>query len=82
MTTVCLIEDDMAQDIDITHLKLKLAEVDEAIAKHQKLIRLAGECRFADLMSELQADLDRDRRWRNILATVVERLSTDPATMP
>jgi len=31
----------MAQDIDIAQFKLKLAEVDEAIAKHQKLIRLA-----------------------------------------
>jgi len=69
-------------DIDIAQLKLKLAEVDEAIAKHQKLIRLAEECRFADLVSELQAEVDRDGRWRNTLATVIERLSTDPPTTP
>jgi len=80
--TTCLVEDNMTQDIDIAQLKLKLAEVDEAIAMHQKLIRLAEECRFADLMSELQAEVDRDGRWRNTLATVIERLSTDPPTTP
>ena len=76
------IEDIIAHDIDIAQLKLKLAEVDEAIPKHQKLIRLAEECRFADLVSELQAEVDRDGRWRNTLATIIERLSTDPRTTP
>ena len=76
------IEDIIAHDIDIAQLKLKLAEVNEAIAKHQKLIALTEECRFADLMSELQAELDRDRRWRNTLTTVIERLSTHNPTTP
>ena len=79
--TVCLIED-MAQVLIFAQLKLKLAEVDEAIAKHHKLIRLAEECRFADLVSELQAEVDRDGRWRNTLATIIERLSADPPTIP
>ena len=72
----------MAQDVDILLLKLNLAEVDEAIAKHQKLIQLAEECRFAELVSELQAEVDLDGRWRNTLATVIERLSTDPPATP
>jgi len=80
--TVCLIEDNMAQDVDILLLKLKLAEVDEAIAKHHKLIRLAEECRFAELVNELQAEVDRDGRWRSTLATIIERLSADPPTIP
>ena len=66
--------------IDIVQLKLKLAEVDEAIAKHHKLIRLAEECRFAELVNELQAEVDRDGRLRSTLATIIERLSTDPPT--
>ena len=68
-------------NIDIVQLKLKLAEVDEAIANHHKLIRLAEECRFAELVNELQAQVDRDGRWRSTLATI-ERLSTDPPTTP
>ena len=68
--------------IDIVQLKLKLAEVDEAIANHHKLIRLAEECRFAELVNELQAQVDRDGRWRSTLATIIERLSTDPPTTP
>ena len=79
--TVCLIED-MAQVLILRSLSSKLAEVDEAIAKHHKLIRLAEECRFADLVSELQAEVDRDGRWRNTLATIIERLSADPRTTP
>ena len=69
-------------NIDIVQLKLKLAEVDEAIAKHHKLIRLAEECRFAELVNELQAEVDHDGRWRSTLATIIERLSTDPPTTP
>jgi hypothetical protein len=68
--------------IDIAQLKLKLADVDEAIANHHKLIRLAEECRFADLVNELQAEVDRDGRWRNTLATITERLSAHPPTTP
>ena len=68
--------------IDIVQLKLKLAEVDEAIAKHHKLIRLAEECRFAELVNELQAEVDRDGRWRSTLATIIERLSADPPNNP
>ena len=68
--------------IDIVQLKLKLAEVDEAIAKHHKLIRLAEECRFAELVNELQAQVDRDGRWRSTLATIIKRLSANPPTTP
>ena len=68
--------------IDIVQLKFKLAEVDEAIANHHKLIRLAEECRFAELVNELQAEVDRDGRLRSTLATIIERLSTDPPTTP
>ena len=55
---------DTTQDAEV---RLALAEVNAEIAKLRKLIVLARECDFLDLVSVLRADLDRDIRWRDCI---------------